>query len=234
MYNWITLNRESDFKKWTVEKTKFEYLVDRTKRIQNTTSCMVKSESRIKFKNCNDSADRWIFDVNTNQIIAEKYIQCIAAGRLPSTTEFTIDIKTCDRNDKSQKWIFQNVNSNPDIVENNPEISSEELQEWRIEESNTLISTINSPIFGGLLKVNQGKGNIVWDLINWGLLRSKGHNDTKCVTYHGVGKVLTLDDSDPDWTQCQENLQQRLASITNDPVVHSQTTVANCSEKGKV
>jgi hypothetical protein len=88
-----------------------------------------------------------------------------------------------------------------DIVENNPEISSEELQEWRVEESNTLISTINSPIFGGLLKVNQGKENIVWDLINWGLLRSKGHNNTKCVTYHGVGKVLTLEDCDLNyWT----------------------------------
>jgi hypothetical protein len=182
---------------------------------------MVKSGSRITFKNCNDSTDRWIFDVNNNQIIAEKYIQCIAAGRMPSSLEFTIDIKTCDRNDKSQKWIFQNVNNNSDIVENNPEISSEELQEWRIEESITLTSTINSPIFGGLLKVNQGKGNIVWDLISLGLLRSKGHNDSKCVTY-------------PNWTQCQENLQQRLTNITNDPVVHFQTTVANCSEKGRV
>jgi hypothetical protein len=153
---------------------------------------------------------------------------------MPSTIEFTIDIKTYDRNDKSQKKIFQNVNSNQDIVENNPEISSEEMQEWRVEESNTLISTINSPILGGLLKVNQGKGNIVWDLINWGILRSKGHNNTKWVTFHGVGKVLTLEDCDSNWTQCQENLQQRLASITNDPVVHSQTTVANCSEKSKV
>jgi hypothetical protein len=67
--------------------------------------------------------------VNTNQIITEKYIQCIAAGGIPLTIEFTIDIKTCDKNDKSQKLIFQNVNSNPDIVENNPEISSKELQE---------------------------------------------------------------------------------------------------------
>ena len=67
-----------------------------------------------------------------------------------------------------------------------------------------------------------------------GLLRSKGHNDTKYVTYHGVGKVLTLKDCDPNCTQCQENPPPRLASITNDPVVHSQTTVANCSEKGRV
>jgi hypothetical protein len=32
MYNWITLNRESDFTKMTFEKTRFEYLVDRTQR----------------------------------------------------------------------------------------------------------------------------------------------------------------------------------------------------------
>jgi hypothetical protein len=37
------------------------------------------------------------------------------------------------------------------------------MEEWRIEESNALTTTINSPIFGGLLHVNQGKGNIVWD-----------------------------------------------------------------------
>ena len=43
-YNWITLHRESNFNKMTFEKTNFEYLVDRTIRIQNTTSCLVKSE----------------------------------------------------------------------------------------------------------------------------------------------------------------------------------------------
>jgi hypothetical protein len=79
-YNWITLNRESVLKKMTLETTKFEYLVDRTIRVQNTTSCMVRSGSRITFRNCLDSTDRWIFDENTNQIIAEQYIQCLAAG----------------------------------------------------------------------------------------------------------------------------------------------------------
>ena len=77
----------------------------------------------------------------------------------------------------------------PDIIENNPEILITNMEEWRLEEINAITTTINSPIFGGLLKVNQGQGNIVWDLINWGLLRSKGHNNTKCVTYHGVGEV---------------------------------------------
>ena len=189
MYNWITLNHESDFTKMTFEKTKFEYLVDRTIRVQNTTSCMVRSGSRITFRNCLNSTDRWIFDENTNQIIAEEYIQCLAAGQISMTSDFTLKIEACDRNNKLQKWNFQYVNNNPDIIENNPEISSEEMQEWRLEENNTLISTINSPIFGELIKINQGEGNIIWDLINWGLLRSKGHNNTKCVTYHGVGEV---------------------------------------------
>ena len=66
------------------------------------------------------------------------------------------------------------------------------MQEWRLEESNTLITTINYPLFDGLLKVNQGQGNIIWNLINWGLLRSKRHNNTNCVTYHGVGEVLPV------------------------------------------
>ena len=173
----------------TFEKTKFEYLVDRTIRVQNTTSCMVRSGSRITFRNCLNSTDRWIFDENTNQIIAEEYIQCLAAGQISMTSDFTLKIEACDRNNKLQKWNFQYVNNNPDIIENNPEISSEEMQEWRLEENNTLISTINSPNFGELIKVNQEEGNIIWDLINWGLLRSKGHNNTKCVTYHGVGEV---------------------------------------------
>ena len=216
----------------TFEKTKFEYLVDRTIRVQNTTSCMVRSGSRITFRNCLNSTDRWIFDENTNQIIAEEYIQCLAAGRISMTSDFTLKIEACDRNNNLQKWNFQCVNNNPDIIENNPEISSEEMQEWRLEENNTLIFTINSPIFGELIKVNQGEGNIIWDLINWGLLRSKGHNNTKCVTYHGVGEVLTLETRDPNWMECQESLQQHMTS--NDPVVQAQTMVTNCSGKAKI
>jgi hypothetical protein len=114
---------------------------------------MVRSGSRITFKNCLDSTDRWIFDENTNQIIAEQYIQCLAAGRIPMTSDFTLKIEACDRNDKTQKWNFQYVNNNPEIIENNQEISSEEMQEWRLEENNTLIPTINSQIFGELIKV---------------------------------------------------------------------------------
>ena len=101
-----------------------------------------------------------------------------------------------------------------------------------MEESNAITTTINSPIFCELLKVNQGQENIVWDLINWGLLRAKGHNNPKCVTYHGIGEVLTLETCDPNWTQCQERLQNH--STSNDPLIQTQTTVANCSGKTNI
>ena len=49
-----------------------------------------------------------------------------------------------------------------------------------------------------------------------------------------MGEVLTLETCNPNRTQCQENLQQRLAKITNVPLVQSQTTVANCSGKANI
>jgi hypothetical protein len=106
------------------------------------------------------------------------------------------------------------------------------MEEWRIEESNALTTTINYPILGGLLKVNQVKENIVWDLINWGLLRTKDQTKTKCVTYHGVGEMLTLETCDPNWTQCQGVLEKHLTST--DPLVKTQTSVAYCSGEAKI
>ena len=49
-----------------------------------------------------------------------------------------------------------------------------------------------------------------------------------------VKVVLCLSSSAISICQYNPNLQQRLANITNDPLVHSQTTVGNCTEKGKV
>jgi hypothetical protein len=193
-----------------------------------------KATNEITFTPCFEGIQRWIYDEGSNQNISDKHMKCLTATPVSWLSEFFLQLQHCESSNKFQKWIFETDNKNPEIVENNPEISINDIEDWRLEERKALTSTINSPIFGGLLKVNQGKGNIVWDLINWGLLRSKGHNDTKCVTYHGVGEALTLEKCDPDWTQCQENLQQRLASITNDPLVNSQTTVTNCSEKGNI
>jgi hypothetical protein len=71
--NWIDLRNESDFK-INERKTTFEYLVDYTIRLKDTTSCMVagKSISEITFSPCFKETDCWIFDENTNQIISEK------------------------------------------------------------------------------------------------------------------------------------------------------------------
>jgi hypothetical protein len=229
-YDWMDLYRKPTLKKKESEETKFEYLVDRTIRIQNTSSCMVREGSKITFRNCQEQSDRWIFDENTKQIISEEDVQCLSAISL--YTGFYLSHENCDLNNRMQKWVVQFINRNQDIIENNPEISITNMQEWRLEESNAVTTTINSPIFGGLLKVNQGKKNIVWDLINWGLLRSKDSNYTKCVTNHGFGEALTLEKCDTNWTQCQETLQIHISSI--DPLVQTQTSVANCSGKADV
>jgi hypothetical protein len=72
------------------------------------------------------------------------------------------------------------------------------MEAFRLEQRHAVTTTINSPIFGGLLKVNQGYGNIVWDLISWGLLKNGEDKNIKCITYHGIGRPLTLEACDPN------------------------------------
>jgi hypothetical protein len=240
--NYIVLRTESDFtNNVELQKTEFEHLIDHTIRLKDTTSCMAVDATNtvtflppnaMAFTPCFEDIERWIYNEGTNQIISEKYMQCLTAKHVPITSSFYLGLQQCGDNNKLQKWIFQTDNKNPDIIENNPEISIHDMEEWRLEESNALTTTINSPIFGGLVNVNQGKGNIVWDLINWGLLRTKDQTKTKCVTYHGVGEVLTLETCDPNWTRCQGALEKHLTSI--DPLINTQTSVANCSGEAKV
>jgi hypothetical protein len=101
------------------------------------------------------------------------------------------------------------------------------METFRLEQRRAVTTTINSPIFGGLLKVNQGQGSIVWDLINWGLLQTGEDKNKKCITYHGLGSPLTLETCDRNWVRCQESLRKYITS--NDPLVQTQTSVANCS-----
>ena len=44
--------------------------------------------------------------------------------------------------------------------------------------------------------------------------------------------MLTLETCDPNWTQCQGALEKHLTSI--DPLINTQTSVANCSGEAKV
>jgi hypothetical protein len=50
------------------------------------------------------------------------------------TGEFSLILEHCEINNKLQIWIFQNENKNPDIIENSPEISINDMEDWLIEE----------------------------------------------------------------------------------------------------
>ncbi|KAK4006752.1 hypothetical protein OUZ56_011910 [Daphnia magna] len=127
---------------------------------------------------------------------------------------------------KNQQWIFQIINTNPDIVENFAVAKLEDIQEVRLEQQKAVTSTINSPVFGGILKTNHGTGNIIWDMIAWGLLKNGQYPNEKGVTHHGLNEQLTVENCDTDWTKCQEELKTFITR--NDPLVQSQVSVGNC------
>ncbi|KAK4045577.1 hypothetical protein OUZ56_033223 [Daphnia magna] len=129
---------------------------------------------------------------------------------------------------KNQQWFFQTINTNPDVIENFPDVTLQDIQEVRLEQRRAITTTINSPIFGSILKANHGSGNIIWDMIAWGLLKNGQYANGKCVTHHGLEKQLTMEDCDTDWTKCQEELKTFITS--NDPLVQSQVSVGNCSK----
>ena len=139
-----------------IRKTEFEHHIDHTIRLKDTTSCMAVDATNtntflppnaIAFTPCFEDIERWIYNEGTNQIISEKYMQCLTAKHVPVTSSFYLGLQQCGDNNKLQKWIFQTDNKNPEIIENNPEISINDMEEWRLEESNALTTTINSPIF---------------------------------------------------------------------------------------
>ncbi|KAK4045438.1 hypothetical protein OUZ56_033044 [Daphnia magna] len=148
-----------------------------------------------------------------------------------NTPTHTLELVRCSRPeniDENQQWVFGTINTNPEILENFPETSIDELEEIQLKQQRTMTTTIKSPLFGELIKFNQGKGNIIWDMINWGLLKNRKPPNEKCVTYNGLANVLTLETCDPNWTQCQESMKELITS--NDPLVQTQTSVANCSQ----
>ncbi|XP_045023229.1 uncharacterized protein LOC123467349 [Daphnia magna] len=135
---------------------------------------------------------------------------------------------TKKRDDESQQWVIEILTTNPDVLDNFPDASIDEFEEIQLEQRTSVTTTVSSPIFGGLLKRNHGRGNIIWDMIGWGLMKHGKSPDEKCLTHNGVNKAITLEACDPNWIKCQTSLQKLLTS--NDPLVQSQTTVANCSE----
>ncbi|KAK4017602.1 hypothetical protein OUZ56_033236 [Daphnia magna] len=169
------------------------------------------------------------------QLISQEKHLCITVTTQnetkKSTPIHTLELVRCSRPeniDENQQWVFGTINTNPEILENFPETSIDELEEIQLEQRRTMTTTINSPIFGGLIKFNHGKGNIIWDMINWKLLKSGKPPTKKCVTYNGLANLLTLETCNPNWAQCQECLKKLITS--NDPLVQTQTSVANCSQ----
>ncbi|KAK4037694.1 hypothetical protein OUZ56_029725 [Daphnia magna] len=129
---------------------------------------------------------------------------------------------------KNQQWFLQTINTNPDVIENFPDVTFQDIQEVRLEQRRAVTTTINSPIFGGILKANHGSGNIIWDMIAWGLMKNGQYPNGKSVTHHGLEKQLTMEDCDTYWTKCQDELKTFITS--NDPLVQSQVSVGNCSK----
>jgi len=214
----------------------FEYIVDHTIRIKQTLFCLVAlNNSFISFKNCSEKVSHWIYDQQTNQIICEENHLCMTAIELINKKDMSLILTTCSQGQDiltAQQWVFEQINANPDIVENYPDITLDDMEIFRLEQRRAVTTTINSPIFGGLLKVNQGQGNIIWNLISWGLLKTGEDKNQKCVTYHGIGHPLTLETCDPNWIRCQESLRKYITS--NDPLVQTQTSVANCSNAATI
>jgi hypothetical protein len=61
----------------------------------------------IAFTPCFEDIERWIYNEGTNQIISEKYMQCLTAKHVPVTSSFYLGLQQCGDNNKLQKWIFQ-------------------------------------------------------------------------------------------------------------------------------
>ncbi|XP_045023163.1 uncharacterized protein LOC123466389 [Daphnia magna] len=235
----VSVHNQYDIQDPLPTVTKFEYIVDHTIRLINTNICIVANEnSQIMAENCTENTSRWILDLTNYQWISLETGLCITLhdeeeGRVRLAT-----LKTCSRQgtiSESQQWVIEILTTNPDVLDNFPDASIDEFEEIQLEQRTSVTTTVSSPIFGGLLKRNHGRGNIIWDMIGWGLIKHGKSPDEKCLTHNGINKAITLETCDPNWIKCQTSLQELLTS--NDPLVQSQTTVANCSEassKGQV
>ncbi|KAK4045744.1 hypothetical protein OUZ56_033645 [Daphnia magna] len=208
-------------------RSKFEYIVDQTIRVQNTHICITETTHDYVFAAaCSEESTRWILEKENSYLISQESEMCLTEG-----VDETLKLEKCALEGdtrKNQQWFFQTINTNPDVIENFPDVTLQDIQEVKLEQRRAVTTTINSPIFGGILKANHGSGNIIWDMIAWGLLKNGQYANGKCVTHHGLEKKLTMEDCDTDWTKCQEELKTFITS--NDPLVQSQVSVRNCSK----
>ncbi|KAK4045615.1 hypothetical protein OUZ56_033302 [Daphnia magna] len=186
--------------------SKFECIVDQTIRVQNTHICITETTHDYVFAAaCSEESTRWILEKENSYLISQESLMCLTVG-----VDETLKLEKCALEGdtrKIQQWFFQTINTYPDVIENFPDVTLQDIQEVRLEHRRAFTTTINSPIFGGILKANHGSGNIIWDMIALGLLKNGQYANGKCVTHHGLEKQLTMEYCDTDWTKCQEELK---------------------------
>ncbi|KZS00082.1 Uncharacterized protein APZ42_003763 [Daphnia magna] len=177
--------------------SKFEYIVDQTIRVQNTHICIMETTNDYMFAAaCSEESTRWILEKLNSYLISQESEMCLTVG-----VDETLKLEQCaweGDTRKNQQWLFQKINTNPDFIENFPDVTLQDIQEVRLEQRKAVTTTINSPKFGGILKANHGSGNIIWDMIAWGLLKNGQYPNGKCVTHHGLNKQLTMENCDID------------------------------------
>ncbi|KAK4006781.1 hypothetical protein OUZ56_011939 [Daphnia magna] len=132
-------------------RSEFEYIVDQTIRIQNSNICITETEGdRIFAATCSEESTRWILEKENSYLNSLESQMCITLGIDQS---FKLEQCAAEQNMKKNKqWIFQTINTNPDVVENFPDATLEDIQEIRLEQRKAVTTTINSPIFGDWTK----------------------------------------------------------------------------------
>ncbi|KAK4037730.1 hypothetical protein OUZ56_029759 [Daphnia magna] len=145
-------------------RSKFEYIVDQTIRVQNTHICITETTHDYVFAAaCSEESTRWILEKENSYLISQESEMCLTVG-VDETLKLEKSALEGDTR-KNQQWFFQTINTNPDVIENFPNVTLQDIQEVRLEQRRAVTTTINSPIFGGILKANHGSGNIIWDMI---------------------------------------------------------------------
>ncbi|KAK4045309.1 hypothetical protein OUZ56_032847 [Daphnia magna] len=95
--------------------SKFEYIVDQTIRVQNTHICIMETTK----------------DYNS-YLISQESEMCLTVG-----VDETLKLEKCALEGdtrKNQQWFFQTINSNPDVIENFPDVTLQDIQEVRLEQ----------------------------------------------------------------------------------------------------
>ncbi|KZS10100.1 Uncharacterized protein APZ42_025514 [Daphnia magna] len=135
--------------------SKFEYIVDQTLRVQNTNICITETTKYYVFAaTCSEESTRWILEKENSYLISQESEMCLSEG-----IDETLTLEQCAMEGdtrKNQQGFYQTINTNPDVIENFPDVTLKDIQEVRLEKRRAVTTTVNSPIFGGILKATYG------------------------------------------------------------------------------